>query len=249
MMSTALKPTEGITIGMNGTYLMSTKATSVIRSPIQNRQTNMRLPCSRRSLSNFKLLNIQRAHFSTSSEPVFVQQLQEKDSTGISVLTLNRTVRKNALSKSFTLNIQENVEKIQHDPDIRVLLIRSSVLNIFCAGADLKERLDMSPEEAGAMSGLLRVVFNQISLLPYPTIACMDGAAVGGGLELALACDLRIASSSAKIGLPETSLAIIPGAGGTQRLPRIIGISKAKDLIFRLVLQACSDVRHIFSHS
>ncbi|KAM7092126.1 methylglutaconyl-CoA hydratase, mitochondrial isoform 4-T4 [Molossus nigricans] len=99
-------------------------------------------------------------------------------------------------------------------------------------GADLKERARMNPSEVGPFVSKVRAVINEVANLPVPTIAAIDGLALGGGLELALACDIRVAASSAKMGLVETKLAIIPGGGGTQRLPRIIGTSLAKELIF-----------------
>ncbi|XP_036158308.1 methylglutaconyl-CoA hydratase, mitochondrial isoform X4 [Myotis myotis] len=99
-------------------------------------------------------------------------------------------------------------------------------------GADLKERVKMNPSEVGPFVSKIRAVINEIANLPVPTIAALDGLALGGGLELALACDIRVAASSAKMGLVETKLAIIPGGGGTQRLPRAIGMSLAKELIF-----------------
>ncbi|KAM5136596.1 methylglutaconyl-CoA hydratase, mitochondrial isoform 3-T3 [Callospermophilus lateralis] len=99
-------------------------------------------------------------------------------------------------------------------------------------GADLKERAKMHSSEVGPFVSKIRAVINDIANLPMPTIAAIDGLALGGGLELALACDIRVAASSAKMGLVETKLAIIPGGGGTQRLPRAIGMSLAKELIF-----------------
>ncbi|XP_047229235.1 methylglutaconyl-CoA hydratase, mitochondrial isoform X2 [Girardinichthys multiradiatus] len=100
------------------------------------------------------------------------------------------------------------------------------------AGADLKERAKMAQNEVGPFVSKARALITELDNLSVPTIAAIDGAALGGGLEMALACDIRIASSSAKMGLVETKLAIIPGAGGTQRLPRVIGVSLAKELIF-----------------
>ncbi|XP_071587547.1 methylglutaconyl-CoA hydratase, mitochondrial isoform X8 [Heliangelus exortis] len=99
-------------------------------------------------------------------------------------------------------------------------------------GADLKERAKMHSSEVSSFVSKARATINEMANLPVPTIAAIDGAALGGGLELALACDIRVAASSAKMGLVETKLAIIPGAGGTQRLPRTIGVSLAKELIF-----------------
>ena len=102
----------------------------------------------------------------------------------------------------------------------------------FCAGADLKERAKMRMEDVGRFVSMARNLVTDLHDLPVPTIAAIDGVALGGGLEVALACDMRIAGKTSKIGLVETRLAIIPGAGGTQRLPRLIGMAKAKELIF-----------------
>ena len=115
--------------------------------------------------------------------------------------------------------------------DVRVVILRSLVDKVFCAGADLKERAKMNPSQVSAFVSDLRNSFMSLETLPMPTISVINGAALGGGLEMALATDFRVAGEGAKLGLPETRLAIIPGAGGTQRLPRIIGLSKAKELI------------------
>jgi methylglutaconyl-CoA hydratase len=103
---------------------------------------------------------------------------------------------------------------------------------MFCAGADLKERKTMDQEEVKTFVRKLRSTFTMLETMECPTISIVDGPALGGGCELALCTDLRVATAQAILGLPETGLAIIPGAGGTQRLPRLIGVSKAKELIF-----------------
>lgn len=100
------------------------------------------------------------------------------------------------------------------------------------SGADLKERKLMSESEVPKFVDSLRGFMNELSALPIPVIAAIDGYALGGGLEIAMACDIRIASPTSMLGLTETKLAIIPGAGGTQRLPRLVGIAKAKEMIF-----------------
>ncbi|MCO5565055.1 hypothetical protein L7F22_018726 [Adiantum nelumboides] len=115
---------------------------------------------------------------------------------------------------------------------LRVMILRSNVSGVFCAGADLKERRKMDIPKVKKYSRTIRSTFSYLESLSIPTIAVIEGAALGGGLELALACDLRVCGSAAILGLPETSLAIIPGAGGTQRLPRLIGEARAKELIF-----------------
>ena len=124
------------------------------------------------------------------------------------------------------------MKDIHNDSSVMVTVIKSSVPKIFCAGADLKERATMTEADVGNFVTSLRESFTAVEQLPCVTIAAIEGAALGGGLELALACDLRIAGSACLLGLPEVALAIIPGAGGTQRLPRLIGIAKAKELIF-----------------
>lgn len=151
---------------------------------------------------------------------------------GIVLLGLERPAAKNALGRQLVLELDEALATLAADAAIRVVILHSLVPGIFCAGADLKERAGMSEAEATAFVQKLRATFRAVERLPMPTIAAIEGTALGGGLELALACDLRVVGGAAKLGLPETSLAIIPGAGGTQRLPRLIGRSKAKDLIF-----------------
>jgi methylglutaconyl-CoA hydratase len=121
---------------------------------------------------------------------------------------------------------------VRYNPAVRVVVLTSAVDRVFCAGADLKERAQMQPTEVSAFVDSLRSSFSQLQTLPMPTIAVIEGAALGGGLEMALACDFRIAGGKALLGLPEVGLAIIPGAGGTQRLPRVVGVPKAKELIF-----------------
>ncbi|XP_037061619.1 methylglutaconyl-CoA hydratase, mitochondrial isoform X2 [Peromyscus leucopus] len=152
--------------------------------------------------------------------------------SGIVVLGINRAYGKNSLSKNLLKMLSKAVDALKSDKKVRTVIIRSEVPGIFCAGADLKERAKMHSSEVGPFVSKIRAVINDIANLPVPTIAAIDGLALGGGLELALACDIRVAASSAKMGLVETKLAIIPGGGGTQRLPRAIGMSLAKELIF-----------------
>uniref|UniRef100_A0A8D2PIY8 AU RNA binding methylglutaconyl-CoA hydratase n=1 Tax=Zosterops lateralis melanops TaxID=1220523 RepID=A0A8D2PIY8_ZOSLA len=139
---------------------------------------------------------------------------------------------KNALSKNLVKMMSKAVDALKSDKKVRTVVFRSEVPGIFCAGADLKERAKMHSSEVSSFVSRARATINELANLPVPTIAAIDGTALGGGLELALACDIRVAASSAKMGLVETKLAIIPGAGGTQRLPRTIGVSLAKELIF-----------------
>ncbi|KAJ6347915.1 hypothetical protein OIU76_004413 [Salix suchowensis] len=144
---------------------------------------------------------------SLSSETVRLRRLSDSDS-GIVEVNLDRPAAKNSIGKEI------------------------SVPKVFCAGADLKERKTMTPSEVQNFVNSLRSTFSFIEALRVPTVAVIEGVALGGGLEMALSCDLRICGEDAVLGLPETGLAIIPGAGGTQRLPRLVGKSRAKELIF-----------------
>ncbi|XP_066322291.1 probable enoyl-CoA hydratase 2, mitochondrial [Miscanthus floridulus] len=164
-------------------------------------------------------------------EPVRLQKLPAPNSW-ILELRLERPEVKNAINWDVMRRLRSAVEKIQADTTAKVILVASSVPGAFCAGADLKERRLMNSSDVGEYARSLRSTFSSFEALPIPTIAVIEGAALGGGLELALACDLRICGENAELGLPETGLAIIPGAGGTQRLPRIVGRSRAKELIF-----------------
>jgi len=128
--------------------------------------------------------------------------------------------------------LRHSIEEIKFDNSARVLILKSDVPGAFCTGADLKERKSMPLDEVPKFVDGIRQLTQELSSLPVPVIAAIDGFALGGGLELALACDIRIASSNSKLGLVETKIAIIPGAGGTQRLSRLIGPALAKEMIF-----------------
>lgn len=148
------------------------------------------------------------------------------------ILTLNRPQSRNALNSQLLRELELAVDQTRLSEDLRVLIITGAGEKAFCAGADLKERLTMSETEVRSFLSTIRRVFVKIEESSLPVIAAINGVALGGGTELALACDLRVASSSALMGLTETRLAIIPGAGGTQRLTRLVGPSLAKELIF-----------------
>lgn len=148
----------------------------------------------------------------SAPEDEFVLKYVEKEGEGkIAVMGMNRPKAKNAFSKNLIGRFEESVHSVRFDKDVRAVIIRSMVPGIFCAGADLKERLGMKPSEVGPFVARLRGFVSSMENLPMPIIAAIDGAALGGGLEMALACDLRVASNSAKMGLVETRLAIIPG--------------------------------------
>ncbi|SOC42597.1 enoyl-CoA hydratase [Ureibacillus acetophenoni] len=151
---------------------------------------------------------------------------------GIAIVILMRSEAANALSIQMLHEMNEALEKIQYDSSVRVVIVTGDGEKAFCAGADLKERKEMSEDQVRQTVALIGRTVSHFELLPQPVIAAINGVAFGGGLELALACDIRIASSNARVGLTETALGIIPGAGGTQRLPRLIGVGKAKELIY-----------------
>lgn len=152
----------------------------------------------------------------------------------ISVINLNDGEHKNALGRELIYSMLEIIHQLEQMDDYRVraLILRSNTPNIFCAGANLKERQSMSETQVESRLKVQRSLMDAISDIPYPTIAAIDGHAMGGGLEMALACDIRVVNAKAKVGLVETRLAVIPGAGGTQRLARLIGIGRAKEHIF-----------------
>lgn len=152
----------------------------------------------------------------------------------VATIILDRLPQRNALGRQLVAEFRENLDKCLAMPpgDLRAVVIGSASPKFFCAGADLKERKTMTPDEARAFVDLLRDTFNKIEDLPVPTIAAVEGPALGGGLELALSADLRVGGAGAKFGVPETSLAIIPGAGGTYRLPKLIGLARAKHMAF-----------------
>lgn len=158
--------------------------------------------------------------------------LRVESDRGVAVLKLNRPEVMNALNFSLLNALKNEIEKLQFDHDVRVVIITGEGERAFCAGADLKERSTMDPVEVKKFILTIRNLFTSIEQLNKPVIAAVNGIALGGGTELALACDIRIASENASMGLTETRLGIIPGAGGTQRLPRLIGPGKAKELIF-----------------
>ncbi|XP_043555112.1 enoyl-CoA hydratase domain-containing protein 2, mitochondrial isoform X1 [Chiloscyllium plagiosum] len=179
----------------------------------------------------FPAVGRRRYSGSCGAAEVQIQHFQGENS-GITAVLMNRPHARNSLGNVFVTQLEEAVEDLCHDKSVRVVLFKSQIKGVFCAGADLKERAEMSNAEVGHFVHRLRNLMSNIACLPMPTIAAIDGYALGGGLELALACDLRVAASSAKMGLIEVTRGLLPGAGGSQRLPRVIGISLAKELIF-----------------
>lgn len=149
----------------------------------------------------------------------------------VAVWTIDRPDRMNALSRATLRAIGQLAREARSNESIRAIVVTGAGERAFCAGADLKERQSMTDVEVRGQLELYRSELGALDRSPKPVVAAINGAALGGGLELALACDLRVAAAHAVLGLPETSLAIIPGAGGTQRLPRIVGEGRAKELV------------------
>ena len=149
----------------------------------------------------------------------------------VAVWTIDRPTRRNALSRATVRELGHLVDVAAADSGIRSVVLTGAGDLAFCAGADLKERQTMSDDDVLAFLDLYRTVFDAIDRLPKPTIAAINGVALGGGLEIALACDFRVIAPHALVGLTETNLGIIPGAGGTQRLTRVVGSAKAKEMI------------------
>ena len=158
--------------------------------------------------------------------------LLKEEQNGVATLTLNRPEVMNAINFDLLYSLRDQIEALKFKPEIRVIIITGSGGKAFCGGADLKERSTMNDLQVKEFIFTIRNLFTSIEFLNKPVIAAINGFALGGGTELALSCDIRIAAMNASMGLTETRFAIIPGAGGTQRLPRLIGRGKAKELIF-----------------
>lgn len=150
---------------------------------------------------------------------------------GVAHVTLNREEALNLLNTELIQRLHDVVRDISHNPQVGVVIISGAGNRAFCAGTDVKEAAFQSPPKLVKMAGQFGELLRALEDLHQPTIAAINGFAFGSGFELALACDLRIAVGQTLLGLPDTKLGIIPGAGGTQRLPRLIGESRALELI------------------
>ncbi|HSW35792.1 MAG TPA: enoyl-CoA hydratase-related protein [Candidatus Limnocylindrales bacterium] len=148
------------------------------------------------------------------------------------LVTLNRPEALNALNTQMALDIIAVMEQLASDQEVWAASLTGTGDRAFCVGADLKERQGMSKDEMIKLRALLVRAFRAVADFPKPLLAVINGHALGGGFEFALCCDLILAATEASLGLPEVALGIIPGGGGTQNLPRIIGKNKAKELIF-----------------
>ncbi|RWA10459.1 hypothetical protein EKO27_g4658 [Xylaria grammica] len=195
-----------------------------------------------------------RQYSSDTGPLINVVNLPAPNSGHIRILELNRPSARNAISKALLAALRAEVDDVhaQYTPEgeekpitprfggaagvdekgpTRALILSSAVDTSFCAGADLKERRGFTQEETAQFLANLRGTFSSLSTLPIPTISAISSLALGGGLELALCTHFRVLASTAAVGLPETRLGIIPGAGGTYRLPALIGLPRARDLV------------------
>ncbi|WP_069130440.1 enoyl-CoA hydratase/isomerase family protein [Rhodohalobacter halophilus] len=157
--------------------------------------------------------------------------LLETDENGIAVLTINRPDKLNALNNTVLDELEEAIENIEKDDDIRAVIVTGAGEKAFVAGADIKELNTLNKKQGEKQSERGQKVFFKIENCSKPMIAVVNGYALGGGSELAMACHIRIAEENAVFGLPEVGLGLIPGYGGTQRLPQLVGKSKAMEMI------------------
>lgn len=155
-----------------------------------------------------------------------------QSSNGITTITINRSNKLNALNKSTIQELHEAFNKANNDSATKVIIITGSGEKAFVAGADISEFADFNVEEGGKLAAQGQaLLFDFVEHLSTPVIAAVNGFALGGGLELAMACHFRVASDNAKMGLPEVSLGVIPGYGGTQRLPQLVGKGRAMEIV------------------
>jgi enoyl-CoA hydratase/carnithine racemase len=163
----------------------------------------------------------------------------------ILIVSINRPERMNALDRPTLMQGAKLIKELHYDKNTRAVIVTGTGEKAFCAGADLKERENMSISEVRQYIRAIRDTFTDIENLPMPVICAINGVALGGGLEMALACDIRLASPNATLGLTEVTLGIIPGGGGTQRLPRLVGRGKAKEMLLlglRLTAEDALDI-------
>ena len=162
-------------------------------------------------------------------------KLQEKSNIrkGIYVITLNRPQSMNAMNTRMAIEMIEVFKQLKENDQARTIILTGSGERSFCVGADLKERNGMTQKEWKKQHDLFEELTELIRNYPFPVIACINGFALGGGMEIALSCDFRVASENAKLGLPEAKLGLIPGIGGTQLIARSAPVGIAKEMLFR----------------
>jgi enoyl-CoA hydratase len=163
-----------------------------------------------------------------SKDDIILYEVQD----GIAILTFNRPKALNALNSEVNLKLVELFEKAGNDDQVKVVILTGSGEKAFVAGADIKEMMSLDPIGAREFALRAKRAVDAIYKISKPVIAAINGFCLGGGLEYAMACDFRVASGNAKFGLPEITLGIMPGSAGTQRLPRLVGLGRAKELVF-----------------
>ena len=149
----------------------------------------------------------------------------------IGLLTISRPEKMNAISAGLTAELAQLLDEIEEDDELRVLIVTGEGEKAFVAGADIEELVDRDAKTGRQVTRDRQALFTRFESLPIPVIAAVNGYALGGGLELALACNIRICSENAQFGAPEVKLGIIPGDGGTQRLPHLVGLGRAMEMI------------------
>ncbi len=164
----------------------------------------------------------------TASDGVYVR----READGIAEVVLDRPDAMNALSTAMLVQLTSQLAAVAADPSVRVVVLSAAGERAFCVGADLKERAAMSDAQIMAQRPTFRAAFAALLALPQPVIAAVHGYALGGGCELALSCDIIVADGTAVVGLPEATVGLVPGCGGTQLLARRVGPGRAADLIF-----------------
>jgi 3-hydroxypropionyl-coenzyme A dehydratase len=163
----------------------------------------------------------------------------------IAIIKINRPEVLNALNKEIMTELSQAIDIVSIDDSIKVIIITGTGERSFCAGADIRYVVNVDPIEAERYATFIHTLLNKIENLQKPVIAAINGYALGGGCELALACDIRIASNNAKIGQTEVTIGIPPGWGGTQRLLRIVGPAKAKELIYTGKMMTAEEAERI----
>jgi enoyl-CoA hydratase len=157
--------------------------------------------------------------------------LFETDEAGIALVTVNRPDKLNALSGAVVMELRDAFERIAREPSVRAAIVTGAGEKAFVAGADIQELAALSPVEARQFAFRGQQAFRLLETSAKPSVAAVNGYALGGGLELAMACTVRFAAENAKLGQPEVKLGIIPGYGGTQRLPRLVGRGRALEML------------------
>ena len=160
---------------------------------------------------------------------------------GVALLTINRPKALNALNSETLAELNTCLAELENNDEVKVVILTGSGEKSFVAGADISEMVNATPAEGRKMGLLAREAFGRLENMPQVTIAAVNGFALGGVCEISMACDIRVASDNAKFGQPECGLGILPGFGGTQRLPRLVGKGRAKELIFTCDMISADD--------